>query len=57
MTLWAPRFLWTALFLIAASVLAPLSGAPAAPSQPNSPGTLKRWVQFELIGADPDGVV
>lgn len=57
MTLWAPRFLWTALFLIAASVLAPLSGAPAAPSQPNSPGTLKRWVQFELIGADPDGLV
>lgn len=57
MTLWAPRFLWTASFVIAASVLAPLSGAPAAPSQPNSPGTLKRWVQFELIGADPDGVV
>ncbi len=57
MALWAPRSLWIAAFLVSANVLAPLAGVSAAPSQPGSPATPKRWVQFDLIGADADGVV
>ncbi len=57
MALWAPRFLWTAAFLVAVSVLAPLAGVSAAPSQSGPSATPKRWVQFDLIGADTDGVV
>ncbi|HXF92905.1 MAG TPA: TonB family protein [Nitrospiraceae bacterium] len=57
MALWAPRFLWTAAFLVAVSVLAPLAGVSAAPSQSGPSAIPKRWVQFDLIGADTDGVV
>ncbi len=57
MALWAPRFLWTAAFLVAVSVLAPPAGVSAAPSPSVPSATPKRWVQFDLIGADTDEVV
>ncbi len=53
---WAQRSLW-AVAVLGASCMVLASDATGAPSQPTSPGTSKRWVQFELVGVDPDGVV